>query len=97
MEILAPLRHLEVALRFIHDHHEHVDGTGYPRGLAGDAISFGGRILTAADAFDALTSQRAYREPMTAAQTLDYLHTQAGRLIDPRVFEALRAVVARRG
>jgi response regulator RpfG family c-di-GMP phosphodiesterase len=97
MEILAPLKHLGVALRFIHDHHEHLDGSGYPRGLAGDAISFGGRILTAADAFDALTSHRAYREPMTAEQTLDYLRTQTGRLLDPRVFDALRLVVVRRG
>jgi putative two-component system response regulator len=96
MEILAPLRHLGVALRFIHDHHEHVDGSGYPRGLVGDDISFGGRILTAADAFDALTSHRAYRQPMTADQTIDYLHTQTGRLLDPRVFEALRLVIARR-
>jgi putative two-component system response regulator len=97
MEILAPLRHLGVALRFIQDHHEHLDGSGYPRGLAGDAISFGGRILTAADAFDALTSHRAYRQPMTADQTLDYLRTQTGRLLDPRVFDALRLIVSRRG
>ncbi|MCU0633852.1 MAG: response regulator [Gemmatimonadaceae bacterium] len=97
MEILAPLGHLGVALRFIHDHHEHMDGSGYPRGLTGDAISFGGRILTAADAFDALTSHRAYREPMTAEQTLDYLRTQSGRLLDPRVFDALRLVIIRRG
>jgi response regulator RpfG family c-di-GMP phosphodiesterase len=94
IEILTPLRHLGSALRYIHDHHEHWDGSGYPRGLSGNDISLGGRVLTAADAFDALTSQRAYREPMTAAASLDYLRTQAGRLLEPRMFEALAEVIA---
>ena len=74
---------------FIHDHHEHWDGSGYPRGLAGDAISCGGRVLTAADAFDALTSKRAYRDPMTAEAALSYLATQRGRLIEPAMYDAL--------
>lgn len=95
IDILAPLQHLGPALGFIYDHHEHWDGSGYPRGLAGDAITVGGRILTAADAFDALTSKRAYRDPMTPASTLDYLRTQAGRLLDPHVYDALAAVVRR--
>jgi putative two-component system response regulator len=96
MEILSPLRHLGDSLAYIHEHHEHWDGGGYPRGLMADAITLGGRILTAADAFDALTSKRAYRDPLTAATTLDYLRTQAGRLIEPRVYEALSTVVRRR-
>lgn len=95
MDILAPLQHLGEALDFIHDHHEHWDGSGYPRGIAGDGITVGGRILTAADAFDALTSKRAYREPMTPAATLDYLSTQTGRLLDPRAYDALGTVVRR--
>lgn len=95
MDILAPLQHLGDALRFIHDHHEHWNGTGYPRGLGGRDISIGGRILTAADAFDALTSERAYRQPMTPADTLDYLRTQSGTLIEPAVYTALVTVVER--
>lgn len=93
VEILTPLRHLGDALRYIHDHHEHWNGTGYPRQLRGESISLGGRVLTAADAFDALTSKRAYREPMSAAASLDYLSTQAGRLLEPRMFNSLAAVV----
>jgi putative two-component system response regulator len=93
IEILTPLRHLGPALVFIHDHHEHWDGTGYPRALAGEDISLGGRILTTADAFDALTSKRAYREPMSASTSLDYLRTQAGRLLEPRLYDALVAVI----
>ena len=93
IEILSPLRHLGSSLRFIHDHHEHWDGSGYPRGLSGEEISLGGRILTAADSFDALTSQRAYRDPMTARASLDYLRTQSGRLLEPRMYGALVEVV----
>ncbi len=93
VEILAPLQHLGVSLRFIHDHHEHWNGSGYPRQLAGEDISVGGRILTAADAFDALTSKRAYREPMSSSETLHYLRTQTGRLIQPAVYTALVTVV----
>jgi putative nucleotidyltransferase with HDIG domain len=95
IEILSPLRHLGDALVFVQDHHEHWDGSGYPRGLAEDSITLGGRILTAADAFDALTSKRAYRDPLSAATTLDYLRTQAGRLLEPRIYDALSAVVRR--
>ncbi len=95
MDILAPLQHLGPSLGFIQDHHEHWDGSGYPRGIVGEHISIGGRILTAADAFDALTSKRAYRDPMTPASTLDYLRTQAGRLLDPQIYEALGTVIRR--
>ncbi len=93
LDILSPLQHLGDALLYIRDHHEHWDGGGYPFGRAADDITIGGRILTAADAFDALTSHRAYRDPMTAGSTLDYLRTQAGRLLEPRIFDALNAVV----
>lgn len=97
MEILSPLRHLGPALRFVQDHHEHHDGNGYPQGLKGDAVSIGGRILVAADAFDALTSRRAYREPMTQQDTVAYMRRLVGTLMDPIVFKALENVVDRRG
>jgi putative two-component system response regulator len=96
VEILAPLRHLGPVLDFIHDHHEHFDGAGYPRGLAGDAISLGGRILAAADAFDALTSQRAYRAPLNPGEAIELLEGAAGARLDPEVFRALRNCVLRR-
>lgn len=96
MDILAPLSHLGDALVFVHDHHEHWDGGGYPRGLKGTDISIGGRILAAADAFDALTSKRAYREPMEPNETMAFLKEHVGRLLDPDIFEALKSVVGRR-
>jgi putative nucleotidyltransferase with HDIG domain len=96
MDILEPLRHIPVALEFIHDHHEHADGTGYPRGKHGADISIGGRILAACDAFDAMTSRRAFREAFDERQTIAYLEEEVGRLLDPAVFAALERVVLRR-
>ncbi|MGQ0714301.1 MAG: HD-GYP domain-containing protein [Gemmatimonadaceae bacterium] len=93
MEILAPLRHFRVALEYVRDHHERVDGSGYPRGLKRDAISIGGRILAAADAFDAVTSRRAYREPMAPDAAIKHLSGTVAALLDQRVFEALKTVV----
>jgi putative two-component system response regulator len=95
VEILSPLSHLGVVLEYVRDHHEHYDGTGYPRAVAGDAISIGGRILAAADAFVALTSRRAYREPMTPLAAIDHLRESAGSLLDWSVYAALRSVVQR--
>ena len=96
MDILAPLKHLGEALTYVQDHHEHWDGTGYPRALSGTQISVGGRILAAADAFDALTSKRAYREPMAPQETIEFLAAHVGRLLDPDIYAALQRVVARR-
>lgn len=96
VDILAPLRDIiGTALQYVHDHHEQVGGGGYPRGLAGEAISIGGRILCACDVFDALTSTRPYREPLSPEAALDFLGSQAGQMVDPAVYAALRAVVCR--
>lgn len=97
MDILAPLKHLGIVLDFVHDHHERVDGSGYPRGLRGSAaISIGGRVLAAADAYDALTSRRAYRAPRMPDDTLQYLETYVNTLLDEDVYNALCSVVRRR-
>jgi putative nucleotidyltransferase with HDIG domain len=96
MEILAPLTHMPAALEFVHEHHEHFDGSGYPRGLVGEQITIGGRILAACDAFDAITSQRAFRDAKEAHETVAYLEGYVGLLLDPEVFAALKRVVLRR-
>lgn len=95
VDILTPLRHLGQAVLYVHDHHEHWDGGGYPRGLSGEHISLGGRILCAADAFDALTSVRSYRGALTPEATIDFLAAHSGDLVDPAVFEMLATVVRR--
>jgi putative two-component system response regulator len=94
--ILAPMKHLGAVLDYVRDHHEHMDGSGYPRQLVDKEISIGGRILAAADAYDALVSGRSYQEPLDAHTTLDYLGERVGTLIDPHVYVALSSVVRRR-
>ncbi len=96
IEILTPLSPLGHVLEAIQDHHERWDGAGYPRKLRGEEISAGGRILAAADAFDALCSRRAYREPMAPMEVLELLGRESGAMLDPRVFEALKTVVNER-
>jgi putative two-component system response regulator len=96
IEILAPLSLPDPVVDAIQDHRERWDGEGYPRKLAGERISLGGRILGAADAFDAITSPRAYREPRGPQETMGLLATEAGAMLDPQVFDALRRVVIER-
>ena len=96
VQILTPLRHIERAVLFVGDHHEHWDGWGYPNGKSGEQISIGGRILAAAEAFDALTSNRAYRQSLTPDDAAEQLRLSVGSLLDPRVYEALCVVVKRR-
>jgi putative nucleotidyltransferase with HDIG domain len=93
VSMLTPLTHLGVSLDFIRHHHERYDGSGYPAALKGDRISLGGRILLAADIYDALTSTRPYRASLTPAETLEYLRAESGRLIDPDVFQALDGTI----
>lgn len=96
VEIISAISPLHHALDAVRHHHEHFDGTGYPAGLSGEAISIGGRILSAADTYDALTSRRAWREPMSPPDAIAFLEERSGSLLDPKVFAALRANVTRR-
>ena len=75
-------------------HHERWDGTGYPDRLAGEAIPLAARILAVADAFEALTSDRVYRERLTDSDALGELERGAGTQFDPNVVAALVAELA---
>jgi putative nucleotidyltransferase with HDIG domain len=68
-------------------HHESWDGGGYPRGIRGEAIPIGARILSVVDCFDALTSDRPYRRAMTEAAALDILRERRGNMYDPNVVD----------
>lgn len=96
LDILAPLLHIKIPLAYIEHHHEHWNGAGYPHGLSGEAILLGGRILCVADTFDALTSKRAYRDPLSPRATLEHLKVDVGKQFDPRVYDALVRVITRR-
>ena len=72
-------------------HHEKFDGSGYPHGLAGEAIPLLGRIVAVADVFDALTSQRPYKKPWPMEDAAQYLREQSGLHFDPACVQALLA------
>jgi putative nucleotidyltransferase with HDIG domain len=69
----------------VRGHHERLDGSGYPDGLAGDAIPLGARIIAVADSFDAMTSTRPYRAARSREAALAELHAEAGVLFEPAV------------
>jgi diguanylate cyclase (GGDEF)-like protein len=74
-------------------HHERWDGTGYPEGLSGDAIPLGARIIFVADAFDAMTSDRVYRQRLSLEQALAELDRCAGTQFDPGVVSAFASEI----
>jgi len=71
-------------------HHERMDGKGYPRGLPAERIVLGARIVAVADVFDALTAPRYYKPAYTLEKTLEIMETMAGDHLDPKVIAALR-------
>jgi len=82
-----------VMTNIIGGHHEFMDGSGYPKGLSGDAIPIEARIVTVADIFDALTSHRPYKEPWTIADALAELaRLEAAGKLDPACVAALTAL-----
>ena len=86
----APL--LSMAEEIAATHHERWDGTGYPRGLAGEAIPIAGRLVALADVFDVLTHERPYKSAWPLDEALDEIRSQAGRHFDPRVVGAFEAL-----
>lgn len=79
--------------RLIRHHHEAFDGSGYPDGLAGEAIPLEVRILSVADGYDAMTSARPYRGAMPSKRAMETLAGERGQRIDPEVYRQLQAVL----
>jgi HD-GYP domain-containing protein (c-di-GMP phosphodiesterase class II) len=96
-KILRSVRFLEPHLPMVELHHERPDGGGYPFGLTGDEIPVLARIVHVADAFDAMTSARAYRPAMPAEAGLAELRRCAGTEFDPEAVAALEAVLGAGG
>jgi response regulator RpfG family c-di-GMP phosphodiesterase len=84
-----------VGIEIAECHHEKFDGSGYPAGLAGDAIPLSARIVAVADVFDALTSKRPYKEAWPVDKALAMLDESAGRHFDPAVVAAFRRSLPR--
>jgi len=84
-DMLSPIQYLNKSLDIPYCHHEKWDGTGYPRGLKGEQIPLAARIFALADVWDALTSDRPYRNAWSNKKALEYLKSEAGKRFDPAV------------
>jgi diguanylate cyclase (GGDEF)-like protein len=88
---------MEVEARWVRHHHERFDGAGYPDGLSGEEIPLESRVILVADAFEAMTSDRPYRQAPGQSFAILELGRHAGTQFDPAVVEALTRVLARAG
>lgn len=92
-EMLLPIAFLRPAIDIPYCHHERWDGTGYPRGLRGEEIPLAARLFALADVWDALTSQRPYRAPMTLPEVEAHVRANIGTHFDPQAAEVFFSVM----
>jgi two-component system response regulator RpfG len=90
VEILEPMKHLGDTLRYIHEHHERIDGSGYPAGKTLDEISMGGQIVGIAEAWIAILENRPYRGGKPREEAMQILTEAEGRWFTPEITAALR-------
>lgn len=93
VDILRPVHFMHDIIPLILHHHERWDGKGYPDGLKGEEIPIGARIISVADAYDALTSKRSYRAAYTKKHALQIIKKASGSIYDPKVIAAFFRVV----
>jgi HD-GYP domain-containing protein (c-di-GMP phosphodiesterase class II) len=94
-ELLTPIRYLKsAALDIPYCHHEKWDGTGYPRRLKGTQIPLSARIFAVVDVWDAITSNRPYRDAWTREQALKYIREESGKYFDPQVVESFLSLIS---
>ena len=86
-ELLSPIAFLRPALEIPYCHHEKWDGTGYPRGLSGEQIPLAARIFAVVDVWDALRSNRPYREGWPERRVMDHIRALTGSHFDPQVVQ----------
>jgi putative two-component system response regulator len=79
---------LQIAERIALSHHEKFDGTGYPSRLSGIHIPLEGRLVALAEVFDAMTTARPYKEPMSFEKAVETIQAESGRHFDPAVVQA---------
>lgn len=95
-EVAAKANLSDMTRNIIHYHHERYDGTGYPKGLKAEEIPLEARIVSVADVFDALTSERSYRHGYSRDDTLQMIHAMSGEALDPHLVELFLEVVRER-
>ncbi len=92
-DLLSPFDHLKPALDIPYCHHEKWDGSGYPRGLRGEEIPLSARIFAVVDVWDALRSDRPYRDAWSDEKALAYIKEQSGKHFDPQVVQIFLNVI----
>jgi putative nucleotidyltransferase with HDIG domain len=95
--ILGSLEFLRDVVPLVHHHHEYWDGSGYPTGLSGESIPRGARIISVADAYNAMTSDRPYRAALSREEAVLELHSNAGSQFDPEIVTAFVRVLVSTG
>jgi HD-GYP domain-containing protein (c-di-GMP phosphodiesterase class II) len=85
IELLVPLNLSSNVLSYIQYHHERFDGEGYPEGLSADQIPLGARIIAVSDAYDSMTSNHPYRNPLSHEEAKNELLKCAGKQFDPNL------------
>ena len=95
--LLGRLGFSAIVRRLVRDHHERLDGNGYPHGASADSLPLEVRVLTACDVYDALRSRRVYREAWSHERALALLRAETGTAFDARCVDALERVLARDG
>ena len=95
-KIIAPIDFLQPVRQLVRHHHEWLDGSGYPDGLRGEDIPLGARILSAADTYDAVTSERPYQSAVSDEEAIQILIKLRERQLDPQVCDALVGVVEKK-
>jgi putative nucleotidyltransferase with HDIG domain len=93
LRILEPIGFSPSITSAIYQHHERYDGTGYPQGLSGEAITLSARILNVADTIDAMVSERPYRGTISSQEVLMELERESGRQFDPQVADSARRLI----
>jgi putative nucleotidyltransferase with HDIG domain len=92
-QVLVGIAGFERVRAAVAAHHERFDGRGYPAGLAGRVIPLEARLISVADAYDAMTSDRPYRKALSHVRAMEQLDTRAGSQFDPAVVAATKAVL----
>jgi len=96
-EILSPLEFLSEVVPLIRHHHERYQGSGYPDGLKGEKISLGARIISVADAFEAMVSERPYRRALSKEEAFLEIEAGLGNQFDPKIGELFINTVKKNG
>lgn len=93
VKILEDIKQLKDVVEIIKYHHEKFNGTGYPLGLKGDEIPLNAKIISVADAYDSLVSNRSYREGLSLEDAVKRIEEQSGQQFDPLVVQAFNAII----